>query len=161
MKFKKRYLIVILMICTIAGIPYFFGAAPAAQPFGMILDANYISSGPYKGDFLVTQETGSSMIVTPNLREVWRTDLPGPFVHDSELLPNGNIMIADTGMQRVIEVKPFVVFLLPKQISQLDELVNLFSFEAARAENLFDEALIFGQHEADGLPHGVGVVLSL
>ena len=104
MKFKKRYLIVMLMICTIAGIPYFFGAAPATQPFGMILDANYISSGPYKGDYLVTQETGSSMIVTPDLKEVWRTDLPGPFVHDSELLPNGNIMIADTGMQRVIEV---------------------------------------------------------
>ena len=104
MEFKKRYLITILLLCTLAGIPFFFGAAPATQPFGLILDADYISSGPYKGDFLVTHEAGATMIVTSDLKEVWRTDIPGPFVHESELLPDGNVMITDTDMQRVIEV---------------------------------------------------------
>ena len=86
------------------GIPFFFGVAPAAQPFGLILDADYISSGPYEGNFLVTHEPGATVIVTPELEELWRTDIPGPFCHESELMPDGNIMITDTDMHRVIEV---------------------------------------------------------
>ncbi|TFG34448.1 hypothetical protein EU527_03275 [Candidatus Thorarchaeota archaeon] len=104
MEFKKSYLITVLLILTIIGIPFFFGVAPSSQPFGLILDADYISSGPYKGNFLVTHEPGAVMIVTPDLEEIWRTDIPGPFCHESEFMPNGNIMITDTDMHRLIEV---------------------------------------------------------
>ncbi len=104
MEFKKRYLIVTLIILSIVGIPYFFGAAPPAQPFGLILDADYISEGPFADHFLVTEETGSSIIITPELEEVWRTDVPGPFAHESEIMPDGNVMITDTHMHRLIEI---------------------------------------------------------
>jgi hypothetical protein len=104
MEFRKRYLIVVLIILSIVGVPVFFGAAPPAQPFGLILDADYISSGPFEDDYLVTAETGSTIIVTAELEEVWRTDLPGPFCHESEFMPDGNIMITDTHNHRLIEV---------------------------------------------------------
>lgn len=104
MEFKKKYLITALLILTLGGIPFFFGIAPSTQPFGLILDADYITSGPYAGNFLVTHEPGAAVIVTPELEEIWRTDLPGPFCHESEFMPNGNIMITDTDMHRLIEV---------------------------------------------------------
>ncbi len=104
MQFRKRYLIAILIILTVAGLPYFFGTVPGSQPFGMTLDADYISSGPFEGHFLITDEPGATIIVTPELEEVWRTNIPGPFVHESELLPNGNVMITDTHEHRLIEV---------------------------------------------------------
>jgi len=104
MQFRKRYIIAILVLLSVAGIPYFFGAVPASQPFGMTLDADYISSGPFEDHFLVTDELGATIIVTSELEEVWRTDLPGPFAHESELLPNGNVMITDTNLHRLIEV---------------------------------------------------------
>jgi len=113
MEFRKRYLITVLLLLSIVGLPYFFGAQPAGQPFGMMLDADYISSGPFTGHFLITDEPGSTIIVTDELVEVWRTDIPGPFVHESELMPNGNVMITDTYMHRLIEV----------DISQPDQIV--------------------------------------
>ena len=104
MKFSKRLLIVILTILTVAGLPVFFGLIPGNQPFGMMLDADYIDSGPYAGNFLVSHEPGATVIVSPLLEELWRCELPRPFIHESEILPNGNVMIVDTGAHRIIEV---------------------------------------------------------
>ena len=94
----------VLVILAIVGIPVFLSAGPPTQPFGLILDADYISEGPFEGNFLVTEEAGATLIVTAELDEIWRTELPGPFVHESEIFPNGNIMITDTHMHRLIEV---------------------------------------------------------
>jgi hypothetical protein len=104
LKLRKRYLILALVILTVAGVPYFFGVLPNSQPFGMILDVDYIASGPYEGNYLVTNEPGATIIVSPELEELWRCELPRPFVHESTMLPDGNVMIADTGAHRVIEV---------------------------------------------------------
>jgi hypothetical protein len=70
----------------------------------MILDADYIESGPYAGNYLVTNEPGSTTIISPELEVLWRCDLPRPFTHESEIMPDGNVMITDTGAHRVIEV---------------------------------------------------------
>ena len=124
LKFKKRYLVTVLIILSIIGIPYFFSAAPPAQPFGLILDADYISSGPYAGNFLVTEEAGATVIVTPELEEIWRSDIAGPFCHESEIFPDGNVMITDTDMHRVIEV----------DISQPDQIV--WEWDASDINNI-------------------------
>ena len=113
MEFRKRYIIGVLVILLIIGIPFFFGAAPPSQPFGLILDADYISSGPFSDHFIVTEETGATVIITAELEEVWRTEIAGPFCHESEFMPNGNIMITDTHMHRLIEV----------DVSQPDQIV--------------------------------------
>ncbi|MHA1135053.1 MAG: aryl-sulfate sulfotransferase [Candidatus Thorarchaeota archaeon] len=113
MEFRKRYIIGVLVILSIIGIPFFFGAAPPSQPFGLILDADYISSGPFSDHFIVTEETGATVIITAELEEVWRTEIAGPFCHESEFMPNGNIMITDTHMHRLIEV----------DVSQPDQIV--------------------------------------
>ena len=104
MRFRKNLLILALTFLAVAGIPVFLGALPASQPFGMILDVDYITTGPYEGNYLVTYEPGATIIVSPELEQLWRCELPRPFVHESEILPNGNVMIADTGAHRVIEV---------------------------------------------------------
>ena len=77
---------------------------PAMQPFGMPLDVDYIQEGEYEGNFLVTDGRGSVVIVTPQNTVVWRCGLSEFFVHDADMLPNGNVMIADTLGDRVFEV---------------------------------------------------------
>jgi hypothetical protein len=104
MRFRKDVLILALTILTLVGVPAFFGVLPNTQPFGLILDVDYIDAGPYEGNYLITDEPGATIIVSPELEEIWRCTLPRPFVHESEFLPNGNVMIADTGGHRVIEV---------------------------------------------------------
>lgn len=104
MEFRKRYLFAVLIILAFTGIPYFFVTLPQTQPFGMCLDTDYISSGPFESNFLVTVQGGSTVIVSEDLEEIWRTDLPGPFVHESEFMPDGNVMITDTHNHRLIEV---------------------------------------------------------
>ena len=77
---------------------------PITQPFGMPLDVDYIQEGDYAGNFLVTDARGSIVIVSPQSTVLWRCGLAEFFVHDADILPNGNVMIADTLGDYVFEV---------------------------------------------------------
>jgi hypothetical protein len=71
---------------------------------GMPLDVDYITEGEYAGDFLVTDNSGKILIVDQELNALWESDLPKRFVHEAEMLPNGNVIVADTAIGRVFEI---------------------------------------------------------
>ncbi|MBD3212583.1 MAG: hypothetical protein GF311_08240 [Candidatus Lokiarchaeota archaeon] len=68
------------------------------------LDVDYIESGKYEGDFLITSVSHNVKIVSEQGEIKWETNKNGIFAHDSDLLPNGNVLIADTTQNRVIEI---------------------------------------------------------
>jgi hypothetical protein len=70
----------------------------------MTLDVDYISEGPYAGSYLVTDNIGKVLIVDEELNTLWESDIPERFVHESEMMPNGNVMVADTATGRVFEI---------------------------------------------------------
>jgi hypothetical protein len=70
----------------------------------MALDVDYITEGDYAGAFLVTDNGGKVLIVDSELNVLWESEVPQRFVHESEFLPNGNIIVADTAIGRVIEL---------------------------------------------------------
>jgi hypothetical protein len=94
----------VLVLIELASIPVLLFYIPVLQPIGMPLDIDYIPEGEFAGKFLVSDNSGHVSIIGPRLRSFWRCDLPHVFVHEAEMLPNGNIIIADTGGERVIEV---------------------------------------------------------
>ena len=70
----------------------------------MPLDVDYLTEGPYAGNFLVCDNIGKVLIVNDQLEVQWESDVPERFVHEAELMPDGNIMVADTAPGRVIEL---------------------------------------------------------
>ena len=77
-------------------------------------DVDYIDVGPYAGNYLVTDGyEGSVKIIDFKTRQIlWRTDEPEFFVHDADMLPDGEcIVVADTTPDRV-----FVMNLTTKEI---------------------------------------------
>jgi hypothetical protein len=70
----------------------------------MPLDVDYIQEGDYQGNYLVTDGRGSVVIVSPQSTVLWRCGLAEFFVHDADMLPNGNVMVADTIGDYVFEV---------------------------------------------------------
>jgi hypothetical protein len=68
------------------------------------LDVDYIESGEFENCFLITSVSHNVKIVSEQGEIKWETNKNGIFAHDSDLLPNGNVLIADTTQDRVIEI---------------------------------------------------------
>ena len=100
----QTQLIFVLAIIGVVCLPLFLIVLPANQPIGMPLDVDYITEGPYAGNFLVTDNIGEILIVNETLDVLWESDVPERFCHESEMMPDGNIMVADTASGRVIEL---------------------------------------------------------
>ncbi len=88
---------VLLQVFFLLVVPNFVMiAAPA--------DVDRIETGPYAGNYLVTDGFGAAIkIIDFESRQVlWETDEPEFFVHDADMLPDGqSIVVADTTPDRV------------------------------------------------------------
>ena len=100
----QTQLIIVLAIIGAVALPIFLIIIPSHQSVGMPLDVDYITQGAYAGNFLVCDNSGKILIVDSNLTVLWKSDLPERFVHEAEMLPDGNIMVADTAVGRAIEI---------------------------------------------------------
>ncbi|MFW9834956.1 MAG: aryl-sulfate sulfotransferase [Candidatus Thorarchaeota archaeon] len=100
----QTQLIIVLTIIAVVALPLFFIVIPANQPIGLPLDVDYLTEGDYAGNFLVTDNIGKVLIVDTELNVLWESDVPERFCHESGLLPDGNIIVADTAVGRVIEL---------------------------------------------------------
>ncbi|MHA1752731.1 MAG: aryl-sulfate sulfotransferase [Candidatus Helarchaeota archaeon] len=70
-------------------------------------DVDYINNGKYKGDLLISEYNRVAIwnITKRQIDWEYSGDKRGIiFIHDSDILPNGNILISDTVNDRVIEV---------------------------------------------------------
>jgi hypothetical protein len=101
---RKHKLIIILLVIELAALPVFFGLLPTIQPFGMPLDIDYISEGQYTGNYLMSDNGGKVTIVNDHLEVLWQSDIPEVFVHEAELLPDGDVIVCDTAGERVYEI---------------------------------------------------------
>ncbi len=81
----------------------FYMIIPRFMPFHNPLSVDYIQEGKYSGCYLVTSVSGPVVIVDKYGNLKWQGS-PGFFIHDSDMLPNGNLIIADTWNDLVFEV---------------------------------------------------------
>ncbi|MFX0107793.1 MAG: aryl-sulfate sulfotransferase [Candidatus Hodarchaeota archaeon] len=100
----KRKILMFVLILELAAFPIFTMVIPKLQPMGMPLDIDYITEGPFAGNFLVSDNGGQVLIVNSDLEVLWRSEIPEVFVHEAEILPSGNIIVADTGAGTVLEI---------------------------------------------------------
>ncbi|MBD3228965.1 MAG: hypothetical protein GF329_12320, partial [Candidatus Lokiarchaeota archaeon] len=102
---NKAFLLILggFIISIILGhliIPFFV-------PIAVNSDTDYIERGPYKGDLLISE---FSRVVIWNVSDnkidwEYTGDERGLyFIHDADIISNGNLMITDTINDRLIEV---------------------------------------------------------
>ncbi|MFX1494297.1 MAG: hypothetical protein ACFFBZ_08455, partial [Promethearchaeota archaeon] len=102
---QKRIMIITVVIVIYALISIIsFIVLPFFMPFKNPMDVDYISKGKYAGSYLVSDASGPARIIDSSGRIEWQSNLNGDFIHDCDMLPNGNILIADSGNERIIEV---------------------------------------------------------
>ncbi|MFW9947134.1 MAG: aryl-sulfate sulfotransferase [Candidatus Odinarchaeota archaeon] len=102
---QKRIMIIIVVIVIYVLISIIsFIVLPFFMPIRNPMDVDYISKGKYAGSYLVSDATGPVRIIDSSGRIKWQTNLNGDFIHDCDMLPNGNVLIADIANNRVIEV---------------------------------------------------------
>ena len=99
----KKLIIGLVVIFSFLSI-IFYTIIPGFMPFNSPCDVDYISDGEYAGCYLVSPIWGHVVIVDQNGIVKWRSHDNKFFLHDSDVLPNGNILMADTSDNRVIEV---------------------------------------------------------
>jgi hypothetical protein len=99
---KQIFIGLVILYTTLSII--FYGIIPQFIPYSTPCDVDYISEGDYAGCYLVSPVWGYVVIVDINNNVMWRNHREEFFIHDSDLLPNGNIIIADTSHNRVLEV---------------------------------------------------------
>ncbi len=99
---KKLLIGLVVTFSTLSII--FYLIIPNLMPFNSPCDVDYISEGDYAGCYLVSPIWGGAVIVDRNGIIKWRSHQNNYFLHDSDILPNGNILMADTSENRVIEV---------------------------------------------------------
>ena len=102
-KRKKLITVVIIVIYSSISIISFI-VLPSLMPIKNPMDVDYISEGKYGGCYLVSDVSGPARIIDSSGKVKWQTNLNGDFIHDCDMLPNGNILIADISYDRVIEV---------------------------------------------------------
>jgi len=102
-KRKKLITVVIIVIYSSISIISFI-VLPSLMPIKNPMDVDYISEGKYAGCYLVSDVSGPARIIDSSGKVKWQTNLNGDFIHDCDMLPNGNILIADITYDRVIEV---------------------------------------------------------
>jgi len=96
-----------IIICSIGILAFslisFYMIIPKFIPFNNPLSVDYIQEGKYSGCYLVTSVSGPVVIIDKYGNLKWEGS-PGFFIHDSDMLPNGNLIIADTWNDLVYEV---------------------------------------------------------
>ncbi|MFX1428061.1 MAG: aryl-sulfate sulfotransferase [Promethearchaeota archaeon] len=100
---KKKVLISMTSIFSILSI-IFYIIIPKVVPFSSPCDVDYISKGEYAGNYIVSQVWGYIIIIDKHGNVKWHSQKEEFFVHDSDILPNGNILVADTQDDRVVEI---------------------------------------------------------
>ncbi len=100
---KKQATIGFIIIFSCLSV-IFYLIVPIFIPYSTPCDVDYISEGEYTGCYLVSPVWGRVMIIDENSNIKWQNHREEFFIHDSDILPNGNILIGDTSNNRVIEV---------------------------------------------------------
>ncbi|MFX1314773.1 MAG: hypothetical protein ACFE9T_02845 [Promethearchaeota archaeon] len=103
MERKKTGLIIFSLIILTFSIIFFYVIIPKINPFHNPLSVDYITNGKYSNCYLVTSVSGPVVIVDKYGNVKWQGP-PGFFIHDSDMLPNGNLIIADTWNDLVYEI---------------------------------------------------------
>jgi len=101
---RRSRKILLFAIASTFIFTYFNFILPLYLPFLGIADVDYIYQGQYSGNYLATDGWGNVLIVDTEGTPLWRTEVPEFFVHDADILPNGNVIVADTGGDRVLEI---------------------------------------------------------
>ncbi|MGB5912588.1 MAG: aryl-sulfate sulfotransferase [Promethearchaeia archaeon] len=99
----KLIMVVIVVIYSLISIISYI-VLPYFMPFRSPMDIDYVSKGKYAGYYLVSDISGPARIIDSSGNIKWQSNLNGDFIHDCDMLPNGNILIADITYDRVIEV---------------------------------------------------------
>lgn len=96
-----------MIICSVlilaSSLISFYMIIPRFIPFNNPLSVDYIQEGKYSGCYLVTSVSGPVVIIDKYGNLKWKGS-PGFFIHDSDVLPNGNLIIADTWIDLVYEI---------------------------------------------------------
>jgi len=100
---KKLGLIICSLVILAFSLISFYIIIPKFIPFNSPLSVDYIQEGKYSGCYLVTSVSGPVVIVDKYGNLKWKGS-SGFFIHDSDMLPNGNLIIADTWNDLVYEV---------------------------------------------------------
>ena len=100
---KKKLLISLTSFYLILSI-IFYIIVPNFVPFSSPCDVDYISEGEYAGNYIVSPVWGKVVIIDKYGDVKWRSHEEKFFIHDSDILPNGNVLMTDTMGNRVIEV---------------------------------------------------------
>ena len=103
MQKKKIGLIICSLVILAFSFISFYIIIPKFIPFNNPLSVDYIQEGKYSGCYLVTSVSGPVVIVDKYGNLKWK-GTSGFFIHDSDMLPNGNLIIADTWNDLVYEV---------------------------------------------------------
>ena len=104
MKISKKQALIGLIISFSCLSLIFYVIVPLFIPYSTPCDVDYISEGDYAGNYLVSPVWGYVVIIDVNGNVLWKNYREEFFIHDSDLLPNGNILIGDTSNNRVLEV---------------------------------------------------------
>jgi len=100
---QKRFLLSLGILFPALSI-ILYAIVPNYMPFVSPCDVDYISDGQYEGCYLISPIWSHVVIVDQDGVIKWRSNNEVFFLHDSDILPNGNILMADTINNRVIEV---------------------------------------------------------
>ncbi len=103
MEKKKLGLIICSLVILAFSFISFYIVIPKFIPFYNPLSVDYIQEGKYSGCYLVTSVSGPVVIIDKYGNLKWK-GTSGFFIHDSDMLPNGNLIIADTWNDLVYEV---------------------------------------------------------
>ena len=103
MEKKKKRMIFCSVVILAFSLVSFYIIIPKFIPFNNPLSVDYIQEGKYSGCYLVTSVSGPVVIIDKYGHLKWQGS-PGFFIHDSDVLPNGNLIIADTWNDLVYEV---------------------------------------------------------
>jgi len=100
----KKLLLWIILLGIFITLPLIFVyIVPNYLPTPAPADVDRITTGPYAGNYLVTNGLGSIVILDyVHNKVLWETDEPVFFVHDADMMPDGkSIIVADTGADHV------------------------------------------------------------
>ncbi|MFX1376927.1 MAG: aryl-sulfate sulfotransferase [Promethearchaeota archaeon] len=100
---SKKVIISVVIVFSILSI-IFYIIIPNNIPYSGPMDVDYISEGEYAGNFIVSPIWGHVVIIDTNGDVKWKSYEEKFFVHDSDILPNGNVLMADTDGNKVLEV---------------------------------------------------------
>jgi hypothetical protein len=100
---EKKVIISLISFFSILSI-IFYVILPNFVSFSSPCDVDYISEGEYAGNYIVSPIWGYVVIIDKFGDVKWRSHEEKFFIHDSDILPNGNVLMADNMGNRIVEV---------------------------------------------------------